>query len=80
MFQIVPTVKCSFNKGDLSSLLIIQINCKYLVCLCFRELMWGRGWVEEVVFVTFNKTFASKMLTVFGCWRVSNETCSKVLK
>lgn len=42
MFQIVPTFKCSFNKGDLSSLLTIQINCKYLVCLCFRELIVGQ--------------------------------------
>lgn len=51
MFQLVPTFKCSFNKVDLSSLLNIPINCKYLVCLCFRESRWGRGWAEEVVFV-----------------------------
>ena len=42
MFQIVPTFKCSFNKGDLSSLLIIPINCKYLVCLYLRELIVGQ--------------------------------------
>lgn len=42
MFQIAPTVKCDFNKGDLGSLLITQINCKYHVCLCFRELIVGQ--------------------------------------
>lgn len=42
MFQIVPPFKCSFNKGDLSSLLIVQINCKYHVCLCSKEMVVGQ--------------------------------------
>lgn len=48
MFQHAPTFKCSFNKGDLSSLLIVQTNCKYLVCLCFSGLTVGRGGLEEL--------------------------------